>query len=286
MHQRPGIGHAARIEARRERAIDDLHGEQDHEPSRPFRRARSVSGQRTALAVQVENRPQHQREHGEGRAQVDGQAIVAHIGVLLQPAHHHEPAQRGYDGTAEHDPQRAPQQPPPQQAAAPEDDERHEEHQAHQPAPVAVQPLPEEDALEAGQVHVPVQQLILGDPLVLLLPRGLAQRRQRARDGFPLGDAEAALGKPCDAPDGHHARDHDAACEQPRDHWPHVSLVHRRRNYRGDRARCHGTSRRTGQNPTGAKSAFHAARADPFVKSAPIAPVFSTCLVMPTATTL
>ena len=77
---------------------------------------------------------------------------------------------------------------------------------AHQP----VRPFPPEDGLELGERHPAVELRELRDGLVLVefgLPRGVAQRRQRAGDRLPLDDREAGLGEPRRAADQHHRED-------------------------------------------------------------------------------
>ena len=134
------------------------------------------------------------------------------MAIVLQAAGHHEPAQGTHRSATDEDGHRAFQQPALQQAFPQEEGEGDDEDQSHEATPVAMQVFPEEDSLEARQVHVLVLQRVLRDLLVLgesLLPFGLIQRGKGTHDGLPLGDAEAAASEARDAADEHHARDED-----------------------------------------------------------------------------
>ena len=102
--------------------------------------------------------------------------------------------------------------------APPEPEERHEKDEPDRPAEQAMEVLPPEDALELGERHALVDQLVLGRLPVLVehrLPVGLGERRDRADERLPLDDRQPGVGEAGDAPDDDHRRDRERADEEP-----------------------------------------------------------------------
>jgi hypothetical protein len=163
---------------------------------------------------------------------MDGEAQLADLGTLGQPARHHPPAD-GALQAAEHEQQADPAAHVARnRPCRGEIEERHEEDEADRAAEQAVRPFPPEDGLEAVEGHVAVHDLILRDLLVLLeflLPFGVGQRRHDAVDRLPFGDRETGLGHPGRPADDDHRHDEEGDGPEPCPHGPVAAGGGRRR---------------------------------------------------------
>ena len=122
---------------------------------------------RRARHEQPERDPQLGRQDRERHAQVRGEAEVAHARVVDQAALDHVPAERALQRAEREDARQLPRERAVDAPAHREPDEGQQEHRADGAPEQAVEVLPPEDALEAGQVHRVVDLLELGGLLVL-----------------------------------------------------------------------------------------------------------------------
>jgi hypothetical protein len=159
---------------------------------------------RAAALEQVGRSPHGGAEQDEREAEMRGEPILAHLGAHAQAAGDHPPSHRALRGEQHEQPgdpaarelRDAPAQHEPREGQG--------EGEAGEPRDDAVPELPEVDRLEAGERHIRVEALVLGDALVLLelggpLRRGV--RRDHPGHRLPLRDREAALGEPRRAAD-------------------------------------------------------------------------------------
>ena len=95
---------------------------------------------------------------------------------------------------------------------------RERKGEADQSTEQPVHPFPEKDKLECGKAHAPIyfkifrRRLIFGERIG---PGGIANRGQRARNRFPLGNRKARLGKPGNSTDDNHGEHQKRNGEQP-----------------------------------------------------------------------
>ncbi len=145
-----------------------------------------------------------------------GEAKLRHAHVVDQAALHHVPAHRALQSAEDEDAEELPRVTGRNLAARGEPDERREKHETDQTAEEPVDVLPPEDALELGDRHRVIGQLVLRRLLVLLerlLPICVGERRNRADDRLPLDDRQARSGQTRDTADDDH-REHERATEE------------------------------------------------------------------------
>jgi hypothetical protein len=146
---------------------------------------------RIAPAPQFEGAPQHGAQDCHSQRQVSRQPVLADIGALAEPAHHHVPAERALQPAQHEDAGQAREHAFRDRPEDQEHREWNEEGDADEPAQESVRPFPPVDHLEFRKAHAAIDDLIFGDlPVFLegLMPIRLAERRDGAEQRLPLGD--------------------------------------------------------------------------------------------------
>ena len=141
------------------------------------------------------------------------QTLRRNLNPARQTRFDHPPANRPLQSAQSQNSQQTISQRAGECAFEPEPDKRQgkgkPDHSAQQP----VSPFPEEDELEARQIHIREELRILRDLLVSLelpQPIGLSQRRQYAGDQFPFGDRQARFRQSRRTAHQHHQK-HEAS---------------------------------------------------------------------------
>jgi len=221
-HEREGVEDPARAESRDERAGQrGDEGQRDHPRDAAPENPRSPAGAGAGggpAPQEFRGGPDRNEVDHECECQMRGQAILAHVGTLGEPALHHVPAQDALrtQETQDH------REPAPERARqlAPQR-ERHERRgkgEPDQPGPEPVPVFPEIDAAEPGRRHVGVDRAVLRNlpvPGELLGPGPRVQRGDDARDRLPFGDGEPRLGEAGRAPDEHEEIEHAGPDREP-----------------------------------------------------------------------
>ena len=162
-HQRPRIGGVTRPEPGGECPPDDLHRQQRGE--RPHPGAGAIIAARITVD-QIKRRPDAAGHDDESIGQMCRQPFRRHLRPIDQAGCDHPPA----DGPLQAAQRKQRQQPQLvtswNLAANPEPRQRQRKRQPDQPAEQPVDIFPEKDALELGQAHAAVHQLILARLLI------------------------------------------------------------------------------------------------------------------------
>ncbi len=117
--------------------------------------------------------PEQVCENDQRERQMCCQSILTDINPINQARRHHPPADKALQSAEYQSDHQSGLQPRLDTACSPERNHWHKEGNADEPAKQPVPPFPPEDELELVQAHPLVDQLVLGDLLILfkfLLP--------------------------------------------------------------------------------------------------------------------
>ena len=252
----------ARIEAGDPGSEEELHEEDGERGDRRAGHARRAVLARSRELPKVESDPDQGAHDREGEQQVRRKAEMADVRPVDQAGHDHVPAQRALQPAEDEQADELPAIALRDRALRREPDQRQREGHADQAADQPVEPLPEEDELELRQRHSgrPVDLEIFRRLLVELegmLPVGLRQRRDRAGDGLPLRDRQAAFGQAGDPADHDHQEDQSGDGQEPvgnceRPLRPTEAVPRRRREGSSPFARAYRTAKTLCQGPPAA----------------------------------
>ena len=152
-----------------------------------------------------------------------GQPVLADVRIIDQAALDHVPADQAlHSAEYEHQPVFRPLLFA-DVAFGRKYQERHKEHDADQATEQAMQEFEPENALECLNIHVCIDLLELWRLLVHLErrpPLGIGQRRQNARDRFPVNHRQAGPRESCHATQHNHRKYQRATNEQPERYAP------------------------------------------------------------------
>ncbi|PRD40137.1 UNVERIFIED_CONTAM: thiE [Trichonephila clavipes] len=224
IHVGPGREGAARVDARDQRAQQDLQEGEMHQPGGQAKQTRLAPApglQQLRLGpAQQQHIPGDQAKDDEGDTQMRCQPVRGHIDhFALQTGRHHPPADRALQPA---------QRTKAQQAAGPACRDLARSQKAHEaqrpdkadhPAKLPVPPFPPEDRLERRKVHAAVLKLVFRALLIFgefLGPVGITQRRDGAVDRLPFGDRQAGIGQPGQPADDDHRRDQQENQHEPK----------------------------------------------------------------------
>ena len=206
VHQRPGVVSLPRPQAGDETAQRDLsQHREDHQGGNVAQHRRHAFGDSGATLARRE--PDQGGQRHRRQQQMRRQPLLSHLDPARQPRTDHPPTDETLQTAERENPQHLPFQAARQHVPRPENDQRDKQREAEQPADQPVRPFPEEDRLEATEVHIGKQRLILRNllvPVESLLPPVVREGRDHAGQRFPLGDRKPGLGQPRRAADDNH----------------------------------------------------------------------------------
>ena len=215
LHQRPGVGCKARVQAGHpgaEQQLQEQHSRNGERQAGDTGWARSLPSQpRRRRSQRGPDQPAQRRTARSAGGSTAGSGVTS---VMSLP----RPERTMNQPNAPCSPPSASSAEQPRlvasgnRAAHPEPRQRQRKGKADHPSQQAVEPFPEIDELERRPASMPAGPLTLWYSRGLLidvefgLPLRLGQRRQSARHGLPFGDRQPAFGQPGDPAHGDHDR--------------------------------------------------------------------------------